>query len=58
MFAPAFALVVLNQTEPDGLFSSAVFQVGLLVCGACKNSAPLKTPDLKPMSDKSVHEPA
>ena len=48
MLAPEFALVVLNQTEPLGLFSSAVFQVGLEVCAACKNSIPLKVPAVIP----------
>ena len=50
MFAPEFAAVVLNQTEPVGLFSSAVFQVGLLVCAACKNLAPFLTPAVIPNS--------
>ena len=50
MFAPEFALVVLNQTEPLGLFSSAVFQVGLSVCFACKNLGPFLTPVVIPSS--------
>ena len=41
MFDPLFADVVLCQTEPLGLFSSPVFQVGLLVCLSCKNLIPL-----------------
>ena len=48
MLAPEFADVVLNQTEPLGLFSSAVFHVGLEVCAACKNCTPLATPDVMP----------
>ena len=54
MLAPAFALVVLNQTEPDGLLSSVVFQVGLLVCLSCNNVTPLKVPAVIPKSAKSV----
>ena len=50
MFAPEFAEVVLNQTEPFGLSSSAVFQVGLAVCAACRNLGPLKVPAVIPNS--------
>ena len=48
MLAPELALVVLNQIEPLGLFSSAVFQVGLEVCAACKSWTPLKVPAVIP----------
>ena len=48
MFDPLFADVVLCQTEPLGLFSSAVFQVGLLVCLSCKNLVPLYVPAVIP----------
>ena len=48
MFAPEFAEVVLNQTEPLGLSSSAVFQVGLFVCFACKNLVACFTPAVIP----------
>ena len=54
MFAPAFAEVVLNQTEPFGLFSSAVFQVGLLVCLSCKNLVPLYVCAVIPKSANNV----
>ena len=50
MLVPELAEVVLNQTEPVGLFSSAVFQVGLLVCAACRNCAPLYVPAVIPNS--------
>ena len=42
--------MVLNQTEPFGLFSSAVFQVGLLVCLSCKSFTPFLTPAVIPNS--------
>ncbi len=58
MFAPEFALVVLNQTEPLGLFSSAVFQVGLLVCFACKNLIPFLVPAEIPKSANNVPLPS
>ena len=48
MFAPEFADVVLNQTDPLGLFSSAVFQVGLAVWAACRNLGPWYTPVVIP----------
>ena len=54
MFDPLFADVVLCQTEPLGLFSSAVFQVGLLVCLSCKNLVPYFVPAVIPKSAKSV----
>ena len=48
MFEPLFADVVLCQTDPLGLFSSAVFQVGLLVCLSCKNLVPFFVPAVIP----------
>ena len=53
MFAPEFADVVLNQTDPLGLSSSAVFQVGLDVCAACKNLGPCAVLAVIPSSANS-----
>ena len=53
MFAPEFADVVLNHTDPLGLFSSAVFQVGLDVCAACKNLTPCLVSAVIPSSANS-----
>ena len=58
MLVPEFAEVVLNHTDPDGLFSSAVFQVGLDVCDACKNLLVLKVPAVRPRSDNNVPLPS
>ena len=58
MLAPELAEVVLNQTEPFGLSSSAVFQVGLFVCFACRNLTPLCVPAVIPKSANSVPLPS